>query len=108
MRIFLLENDPFSEAIRSFLSLYPRTENITVTVYSDFKQVRKKTEVQVNPLQTVPVMYDQEHNLAYKSVEAIFWRFHDFIGDEMFVLSTKGMLVFCVYLVGVYWGAFFL
>ena len=93
MRLFLLKDDPSSEALQSYLRLYPRVENISITIYDDFKQVRKKTELQINPLQTVPVMYDQENNLALKSVEAIFWRLHDFINDELFALSKKGILV---------------
>ena len=93
MRLLLLKQDPFSEALKTYISLYPRVENLEIKEYGDFKEVRKKTELSLNPMQTVPILYDQDNNLALRSVEAIFWRIHDFLNDELFTLSKKGNLV---------------
>ena len=91
MRLFLLKQDPFSEALSTYLSLYPRVEGLEIKVYHDFKDVRKKTELAINPLKTVPVLYDSQNNLALRTVDAIFWRLHDFLNDELFTLSKKGI-----------------
>lgn len=94
MRLILLKSDPISESLKIYLSLYPRVEGLTIKEYSDFKEARKKTEVAFNPLKTAPVLYDFDNNLALRSVEGIFWRLRDFLGDELFVLSKKGFYLF--------------
>ena len=94
MRLLLLKSDPISESLKTYLSLYPRVEGLTIKEYSDFKEARKKTEVAFNPLKTVPVLYDFENNLALRSVEGIYWRLRDFLGDELFALSNKGWCFF--------------
>lgn len=92
MRLFLLANDPHSQSIESFLALYPRVENLEIHVYNDFKEVRKKTSLKTNPIQSVPVLYDSQNNLVLKSVEAIYQRLHSLLDDPLFKLSNKGKL----------------
>ena len=93
MRLLLLKDDPFSETLKAYISLYPRVEGLEIKEYGDFKEVRKKTEISSNPMKTVPILYDSQNNLALRSVEAIFWRLRDFLGDDLFVLSKKGSII---------------
>lgn len=90
MRLFLLANDPHSNALRTFLSLYPRIEGVKIHTYQDFKQVRAKDQLAVNPAKTAPVAYHDKMNIVLKSVSAIHTALYREIQEPLFKLTEKG------------------
>ena len=90
MKLILLENDPNSRTIKTYLKLFPRVEDIEVHTYDDFKEVRKKKAHELNPALAVPVLYDTTNNIVLKNVQSILLRLHNYIDDPLFKLSEKG------------------
>lgn len=94
MRLFLLTNDPHSNAIATFLRLFPRVEGVTTKTYTDFKQVRAKDQLSVNPAKTAPVLYHDKCNLVLKSVNGMYQALIEHIDEPLFKLSDKGWFLF--------------